>query len=40
MAQQAFALTSTTHPLWFLTGERTVETLVSAQREAEALGGR
>jgi DNA-binding CsgD family transcriptional regulator len=37
LAQQAFALTSTTHPLWFLTGERTVETLVSAQREAEAL---
>lgn len=37
LAQQAFALTSDTHPMWLLAGERTVETLINVQREAEAL---
>jgi DNA-binding CsgD family transcriptional regulator len=37
IAQHAFALTSPDHPLWFLTGERTVEALLNAQREGEAL---
>ncbi|WP_029113606.1 LuxR family transcriptional regulator [Mycobacterium sp. URHB0044] len=37
LAQQAFALTSDTHPSWLLAGERTVETLVNVQREGEAL---
>jgi DNA-binding CsgD family transcriptional regulator len=37
LAQQAFALTSDTHPLWLLTGIGTMETLVTAQREGEAL---
>lgn len=37
LARQAFALTSDTHPLWLLTGTRTVETLVNVQREPEAL---
>ncbi|MGY4652546.1 AAA family ATPase [Mycobacterium sp. URHB0021] len=37
LAQQAFALTSDTHPLWLLAGERTAETLVNVQREGEAL---
>lgn len=37
LAQQAFALTSESHPLWLLTGERTVQTLVNVQRDGEAL---
>lgn len=37
LAQQAFALTTDTHPLWLLAGERTVETLVNVQRDGEAL---
>jgi DNA-binding CsgD family transcriptional regulator len=37
LAQQAFSLTSDTHPLWLLAGERTVETLVNVQRDQEAL---
>jgi DNA-binding CsgD family transcriptional regulator len=37
LAQQAFALTSDTHPLRLLTGTRTVETLVNVQREGRAL---
>jgi DNA-binding CsgD family transcriptional regulator len=37
LAKQAFALTSQTHPLWLLTGTRTVETLVNLQHEGEAL---
>ncbi|CAN5361957.1 hypothetical protein BH09ACT7_BH09ACT7_60030 [soil metagenome] len=37
LALRAFALTSPGHPLWLPTGERTVETLVSAQREGEAV---
>jgi DNA-binding CsgD family transcriptional regulator len=37
LAQQAFALTSKAHPMWLLAGERTVETLINVQREAEAL---
>ena len=37
IAQHAFALTSPHRPLWFLTGECTVEALLNAQREAEAL---
>jgi DNA-binding CsgD family transcriptional regulator len=37
LAQQAFALTSDSHPMWLLAGERTVETLIDVQREAEAL---
>ena len=37
LAQQAFALTSDTHPLWLLTGTRTVETLINVHREVRAL---
>ncbi|MDT5311040.1 MAG: hypothetical protein QOE74_60 [Mycobacterium sp.] len=37
LAQRAFGLTSASHPLWLLTGTRTVETLVNVQREGEAL---
>jgi len=37
LAQQAFALTSRRHPLWLVTGTRTVETLVNVQREGRAL---
>ncbi len=37
LAQQAFALTTETHPLWLLAGERTVETLVNVQRDGAAL---
>lgn len=37
LAQQAFALTIQTHPLWLLAGMRTAETLVNVQRENEAL---
>ncbi|MEU0498484.1 AAA family ATPase [Mycobacterium sp. NPDC006124] len=37
LAQQAFGLTSPRHPLWLVTGTRTVETLVNAQREGRAL---
>lgn len=37
LAQQAFALTSDTHPLWLLAGSRTVETLVNVQRDKEAM---
>lgn len=37
LAQQAFTLTSDTHPLWLLAGERTVETLVNLQRDGQAL---
>lgn len=37
LAQQAFALTTGTHPLWLLAGERTVEALVNVQRDADAL---
>jgi DNA-binding CsgD family transcriptional regulator/tetratricopeptide (TPR) repeat protein len=37
LAQQAFALTTDTHPLWLLAGERTVDTLVNVQRDGEAL---
>lgn len=37
LAQQAFALTSESHPSWLTAGERAVETLVNVQREAEAL---
>ena len=37
LAQQAFALTSPSHPLWLVTGTRTVETLVNVGREGQAL---
>ena len=37
LAEQAFALTTQTHPLWLVAGERTVETLVNVQRDTEAL---
>lgn len=37
LAQKAFALTAEGDPIWLRTGERTVEMLVNAQREAEAL---
>jgi hypothetical protein len=37
LALQAFALTSENHPLWLLAGLRSAETLVSVQREGEAL---
>ncbi len=37
LARQAFALTSYGHPLWLSAGTWTVETLVSLQRECEAL---
>jgi DNA-binding CsgD family transcriptional regulator/tetratricopeptide (TPR) repeat protein len=37
LAQQAFGLTSTHHPLWLHTGTRTVETLVNSQRYGDAL---
>jgi DNA-binding CsgD family transcriptional regulator len=37
LAQQAFALSSPGRPLWFTAGIRTVETLVNAQRDGEAL---
>ncbi len=37
LAQQAFTLTTESHPLWLLAGERTVETLVNVQRDGEAL---
>ena len=37
LAQQAFALTSQAHPLWLVTGTRTVETLVNVARESRAL---
>jgi len=37
LAQQAFAVTTETHPLWLLAGERTVEALVNVQRDADAL---
>lgn len=37
LAQQAFALTSETHPLRLQIGARTVETLANLQRESEAL---
>ncbi|MET0702248.1 MAG: AAA family ATPase [Mycobacterium sp.] len=37
LAQRAFALASPEHPLWLPTGERTVATLVGAQREGEAV---
>jgi DNA-binding CsgD family transcriptional regulator len=37
LAQQAFALTAQTHPLWLVAGTRTTETLVNVQREGEAL---
>ena len=38
LAQQAFALTTETHPLWLLAGERTVETLVNVQRDGDGTG--
>lgn len=37
LAQQAFSLTSPSHPLWLVTGTRTVETLVNVGREGQAL---
>jgi DNA-binding CsgD family transcriptional regulator len=37
LAQQAFGLISQAHPLWFKAGIRTVEALVNAQRDGEAL---
>jgi DNA-binding CsgD family transcriptional regulator len=37
LAQQAFALVSQAHPLWFTAGIRTVETLVEAQRDTAAV---
>jgi DNA-binding CsgD family transcriptional regulator len=37
LAQQAFELSSPGQPLWFKAGIRTVETLVNAQRDGEAL---